>query len=125
MKKPILLVDNNPDTIKILTLILQDEGYTIDSAVDGETAITRVTESAPKLILLDIMLPRITGIDVCRQLKKNQATRHIPVIIMTAKSNDEAKRGVVEAGADSYILKPFDPVLLVNQVKKFFGKSSP
>lgn len=125
MKKPILLVDNNPDTLKILTVILQGEGYAIDTAVDGEAALTRISEAPPQMILLDIMLPKLNGIDVCRKLKKDTATRHIPVIIMTAKSNDEAKMGVVSAGADSYLLKPFDPVDLVKQVKKFFGKASP
>jgi DNA-binding response OmpR family regulator len=125
MKKPILLVDNNPDTLKILTVILQGEGYAIDTAVDGEAALTRISEAPPQMILLDIMLPKLNGIDVCRKLKKDTATRHIPVIIMTAKSNDEAKKGVVSAGADSYLLKPFDPVDLVKQVKKFFGKASP
>ena len=126
MKKPILLVDNNPDTLKILTVILQGEGYAIDTATDGEAALSRVDQQPPQIILLDLMLPKLNGVDVCQRLKKNTTTRHIPVIIMTAKSNDEAKKGAVMAGADSYLLKPFDPAELVEQVKKFFSrKSSP
>lgn len=125
MKKPILLVDNNPDTLNILTAILQGEGYVTDTAADGEMALKKVGAQQPQIILLDLMLPKISGIDVCRKLKKDHATRHIPVIIMTAKSNDEAKKGVVSAGADSYLLKPFDPADLLKQVKKFFGKTSP
>ncbi len=125
IKKPILLVDNNTDTLNILTLILRGEGYAIDTAVDGEMALNKVDAQEPQMILLDLMLPRISGIDVCRRLKKDDTTRHIPVIIMTAKSNDEAKKGAVSAGADSYLLKPFDPADLVKHVKKFFGKTSP
>jgi DNA-binding response OmpR family regulator len=119
MKKPILLVDNNIDTLKIVSLILQGEGYAIDTAVDGEKALTQVSEKPPQLILLDLMLPKLNGIDVCRRLKQNEATRHIPVIIMTAKSKDEAQKGAATAGADSYLLKPFDPGELVDRVKQY------
>ena len=124
MKKPILLVDNNVDTLKILTLILQGEGYAIDTALDGEKALTKVSEQPPQLILLDLMLPKLNGIDVCRRLKQNDSTRDIPVIIMTAKSKDEARKGAASAGANSYLLKPFDPGELVEQVKQFFAATS-
>lgn len=125
MNKPILLVDNNPDTLKILTVILQGEGYAIDTATDGEAALSRVNQQPPQIILLDLMLPKLNGVGVCQRLKKNKETRNIPVIIMTAKSNDEAKKGAVMAGADSYLLKPFDPAELMKQVKKFFPANPP
>jgi DNA-binding response OmpR family regulator len=125
MKKSILLVDNNPDTLKILTVILEGEGYTIDTAVDGEKALAQVGVLPPQLILLDLMLPKLNGIDVCRILKGSETTRRIPVVILTAKSNDEAKKGAASAGADGYLLKPFDPADLIDRVKGFLEKSAP
>ncbi len=114
----ILIGEDHPDTLHILKVILEHEGYQVDTAPDSETVLVKVVRNKPAMILLDMMLPKIGGVEVCRQLKQDPSTSRIPVIIVTAKSNQEARAGAVSAGAEAYLLKPFDPTDLVEKVSK-------
>ncbi|TAJ98347.1 MAG: response regulator [Candidatus Manganitrophaceae bacterium] len=122
-EKTILIGEDHPDTLNILKLIFEHEGYPVDTSLDSETVLVKALHHKPSLILLDMMLPKIGGVEVCRKLKKDLSTSHIPIIIVTAKSDQEARAAAVSAGADGYVLKPFDPVVLVEKVNQVLGHS--
>lgn len=114
----ILIGEDHPDTLHILKLVLESEGYQIDTAFDSETVLVKVIRNKPLIILLDMMLPKIGGVEVCRRLKQDLSTAAIPVVMVTAKSDEEARAGAISAGADAYVLKPFDPTDLVERVNQ-------
>ncbi|MFO7754114.1 MAG: response regulator [Desulfobacteraceae bacterium] len=116
-KPMILAVDDNPKNLQFLSRLLSDEGYEVGVAQDGLQAINFVTKNQPTLILLDIMMPEMDGYEVCRELKSNVITRHIPVIFLTAKTDTEDIVRGFDAGAVDYILKPFSSAELLARVK--------
>lgn len=118
----VLIGEDHPDTLRILRVVFESEGYPVDTAPDSETILVKAIRNKPLIILLDMMLPKIGGVEVCRRLKKEVSTAHIPVVIVTAKSDQEAKAGAAVAGADAYVLKPFDPTDLIERVNKILGR---
>ena len=117
-KKPrILVVDDLPENIIILEAFLQPMGFDAVTATDGEEALKIVDAAPPDLILLDLMMPGLSGFDVCSKIKKNPKTRHIPIIVVTGVSDRSANIKAVEAGADDYLIKPFDRVLLEARIR--------
>ena len=120
--RAILIGEDHPDTLNILKVILEYEGYQIDTALDSETVLVKAFRNKPPLILLDMMLPKIGGVEVCRRLKQDLSTSNIQIIIVTAKSDQEARAAAVSAGSDAYVLKPFDPASLVQKVGQVLGR---
>lgn len=118
----ILIAEDHPDTLHILKVVLESEGYRVDTALDSDTVLVKAGRNKPLLILLDLMLPKIGGMEVCRRMKQNLSTAHIPVVIVTAKSDHEARAGARAAGADAYVLKPFDPTDLVERVNEILNR---
>lgn len=115
--KKILIIDDLPENVFMLQDRLEHEGYEVITAYDGKSGIEKVRGERPDLILLDIMMPGITGIEVCKILVADKETSGIPIILVTAKSGaDDTKEGL-EAGAFDYIKKPFNRVELVARVK--------
>lgn len=117
MKEKILIVDDEKDIVKMLDYNLQKEGFKTILAYDGEDAIDLAISEKPKLILLDLMLPGIDGLEVCKILKKEPKTANIPIIMLTAKSQETDKIVGLELGADDYITKPFSPRELIARIK--------
>jgi diguanylate cyclase (GGDEF)-like protein len=113
----ILIADDDEDIVRFVEVNLRLEGFRVATAADGRQALERAEEMRPDLILLDIMMPEIDGFEVCRRIRKDARTRHIPVVMLTAKSLSADKVVGLTAGADDYIIKPFDPVELVARVK--------
>jgi two-component system cell cycle response regulator len=114
--KRILVIDDLPENVFMLQDRLEKEGYEVVTAYDGKTGIAKATSDMPDLILLDVMMPEMTGIEVCKILKLDPATADIPIIIVTAKSGaDDAKVGL-EAGAFDYIKKPFEKVEMLARI---------
>ena len=114
----ILVVDDELNICELLKLYLENEGYTVFTANDGQAAVTAFQQKAPDLVLLDIMLPKMDGWQVCREIRK---TSSAPIIMLTAKGETEDKVSGLELGADDYITKPFSPkelVLRVNNIIK-------
>ena len=111
----ILIVDDEASNIAILVNALQD--YSIQVAPDGETALKIIERKHPDLILLDIMMPGISGYEVCRRLKENEPTSHIPVIFVTALDDDYDEFRGLELGAVDFFTKPFDIVDIKNRIK--------
>lgn len=116
-KQRILVVDDNETNRDILDARLTASGYDVLHAADGEAALTAAREHVPDLILLDIMMPKINGLDVCRQLKAEDGLPFIPIILVTAKADSEDVVHGLEAGADEYLTKPIDQKTLVARVK--------
>ncbi len=108
-KKTILIVDDQPTNLDILAYLLNNKGYKVRRAIDGQTALKMVCSQPVDLILLDIIMPAMNGYEVCRRLKNNDATRKIPVIFITALNEDKKKLKGFNVGAVDYITKPFCP----------------
>jgi two-component system phosphate regulon response regulator PhoB len=116
MGSRILVVEDEPDLADLVALSLRREGHDVVVAHDGSTALAEIQRSQPDLLVLDVMLPDISGLEVCRRLRRNAQTIRLPVIMLTAR-NDEVDRVVgFEVGADDYVPKPFSPRELVLRV---------
>jgi len=116
-KEKILIVDDEKDIVKMLSYNLKKEGYRTVEANDGEDALDLAGREHPDLILLDLMLPGIDGLEVCKQLKKEAKTSGIPIIMLTAKTQETDKIVGLELGADDYVSKPFSPKELIARIK--------
>lgn len=116
-KAKILVVDDERDIIELVSYNLEKEGFKVISATDGEKALELVPSEKPEIIILDLMLPGIDGLDVCRELKRNDQTSSIPIIMLTAKGDESDIVIGLELGADDYITKPFSPRILIARVK--------
>ncbi|MDD5771446.1 MAG: response regulator transcription factor [Candidatus Omnitrophica bacterium] len=124
MKEKILVVEDEKDIIKMLEYNLKKEGFKVVSARDGEDALDMAVREYPDLVLLDLMLPGMDGLEVCKSLKKETKTALIPVIMLTAKSQESDKIVGLELGADDYITKPFSPRELIARIKAVLRRSS-
>jgi len=113
----ILVVDDYVENTLILEQFLRHQGYEVIVAHDGEEAVEATQKYAPDVILLDLILPKMDGFDVCRKLKQERKTRHIPVIIITGMAEKEANVRALEAGADDFLIKPFDSILLGARIR--------
>jgi len=116
-KSKILIVDDAIDTVELLTKRFRSEGYETAEAYDGEEALRRVDEYNPDLIVLDVMMPKMDGYEVCRRLKTDENKKYIPVLMLTAKGEIESKVKGLEIGADDYLAKPFDYKELSARIK--------
>ncbi len=118
MDKPkILVVEDEQDLIDLISYNLRSEGYEVFSCRDGGSVLEQVRKVKPDLILLDIMLPKIDGVEVCRQLRKITETRTTPIVFLTARSEEYSEIAAFDAGADDYITKPVKPRVLVSRIK--------
>jgi len=115
--KKILVIDDLPENVFILQDRLENEGYEVIIAYDGNSGIEKAYTNLPDLILLDVMMPDITGFEVCKILTNDEKTKHIPIILVTAKAGSEDTKEGLEAGAFDYIKKPFNRVELFARVK--------
>src|SRR4030043_713035 len=113
----ILVIDDEADLVELVSYNLKKEGFRVDSASDGETALYKLRKNKYALVVLDLMLPGIQGIELCRILRNNPDTAGLPVIMLTAKGEEVDKIVGLEIGADDYITKPFSPRELVARVK--------
>ena len=116
-QQKILVIDDEQNIVEALKYNLQKAGFRVVTASDGETGIQRCRTEEPDLTLLDLMLPKVDGLEVCRVLKRDPKTRHIPIIMLTVKAEETDKVVGLEMGADDYVTKPFSPRELVARVK--------
>jgi len=118
----ILVVDDEQDILELLRFNLSREGYQVSCAATGEDALNQVAKSTPQLMVLDLMLPGIDGLEVARFLKGNPGTKEIPIIMLTAKGEEADIVAGLELGADDYVTKPFSPKVLVARVRAVFRR---
>lgn len=126
-KARILVVDDEADIVELVSYNLKKEGFDVDSAFDGEKALAKMKKADYNLLMLDLMLPGVQGIEICRILRNNPETAGLPIIMLTAKAEEIDKIIGLEMGADDYITKPFSPRELVARVKavlRRLGKKS-
>jgi diguanylate cyclase (GGDEF)-like protein len=117
MAETVLVVDDDPDIARFVEVNLRSAGYDVAVAGDGMEALEKATELHPDLVLLDVMMPRIDGFEVAQRLRKNPQTANASIIMLTAKALSADKVTGLQAGADDYIIKPFDPIELLARVK--------
>ena len=120
--KSILVIDDNDDIRGLLSLVLQKEGYEVLEAAGGSEALIKINESKPDLILLDVMMPGLSGLEVLATIRESKEKKisEVPVIMITAKSTIDDIDAAIELGANSYIVKPFRPANLVEKVSEIF-----
>jgi len=121
--KNILVVDDEADLVELVSYNLKKEGFVVDSASDGETALTKIRKGKYGLLILDLMLPGIQGMELCRILRNDPKTSVLPIIMLTAKGEEVDKILGLEMGADDYMAKPFSPRELVARVKAVLRRS--
>lgn len=125
MKPKILVVDDEPDAVELIEFNLKAAGFDVVSAEDGQTALNKARSTQPNLILLDIMLPQVDGLEVCKRLRQDVNTASIPIIMLTAKTGEIDRVLGLELGADDYVTKPFSTRELVLRVKNLIKRREP
>ncbi len=125
MKPSILIADDEPNQLELMAYNLKKADFVIHQAENGEEALEKVEELSPDLVILDWMMPNMSGIEVCRILRSKDETKKIPIIILSARSEDIDKSLGLDTGADDYISKPFSPIELVSRVKALLRRSRP
>lgn len=123
-QQTILVVEDDDSILELITFHLKQNGFAVDQTFTGEEALERAFVSRPDLILLDLMLPAMSGLEVCATLKNDMATRGIPIVIVSARGADTDVIAGLEAGADDYVVKPFLPVSLVATVQSMLHRGS-
>ena len=113
----ILVVDDEEDILELVRYNLAKEGYQVKCVTSGEDALKAASEETPDIVLLDLMLPGVHGLDVCRNLKSNESTMNIPIVMLTAKGEDADIVAGLELGADDYVTKPFSPRVLLARIR--------
>lgn len=124
MTRNILVVDDEADIVELVVYNLKKEGFTVDSALNGETAITKIKKGNYSLVILDLMLPGIQGIEICRIIRNDPVTASLPIIMLTAKGEEVDKILGLEIGADDYITKPFSPRELIARIKAVLRRTA-
>lgn len=124
-KKTILLVEDDAAIREMVVFALEKEGFNVLEAADGQAAMVLVANERPDLVLLDWMLPGASGIEICRELKRDEDTRELPVIMLTARGEEDDRVQGLEIGADDYISKPFSVRELVARIKAVLRRASP
>ena len=124
-KLHVLVVEDEPAQQEVLVYNLQSEGFAVEKASTGDEALTLVDEITPDLILLDWMLPGVSGIEICRQLKMRAATRNVPIIMMSARTEEVDRVRGLETGADDYVVKPYSVVELMARIRTQLRRTRP
>ena len=119
----VLIAEDEPSILESLDFILRRAGWTIDSATDGEAVLEKVRRSLPRVLVLDVMLPRRSGFDVLKTLRADSETRHLPVLILTAKGQQQDRRIAEELGADGFVTKPYSNAEVVGAVRQLLGEN--
>ncbi len=125
MKSKILIVDDEPDALELVEFNLRGAGFDVITAPDGAAALRRAQADQPDLLVLDLMLPEIDGLEVCKVLRRNPATASLPIIMLTAKGTELDRVLGLEIGADDYLTKPFSPRELVLRIRKLLQRTKP
>lgn len=122
--KSIFIMDDEPDILEFLSYNLKKEGYEVNTALDGEEGLEKIKNYSPDLVILDIMMPKMDGVEVCRQLREDAANKDLIIIFLTARNEDYSQIVGFEVGADDYITKPIRPRVFVSRIKALLRRNS-
>lgn len=125
MKPLVLIVEDEAPLVTMLRYNLEREGFAVDAAADGEEALLRIAERKPDAVLLDWMLPLVSGLEVCRQIRRSRATRSVPVIMLTARGEEADRVRGLDSGADDFVVKPFSTSELVARLRAVIRRAQP
>jgi two-component system phosphate regulon response regulator PhoB len=125
MAQRILVIDDEPDLLELVRVNLDRSGYQVETAASGKEALERLRRSAPDLVILDLMLPDLSGTEICRQIRSDSELKRLPVIMLTAKAEEVDRVVGFELGADDYVTKPFSPRELMLRVKAVLRRRQP
>ena len=125
MNPLILVVEDEPPQVELLRYNLEKEGFRVIVADDGEEALTLIEDEAPDLVILDWMLPNLSGLEVCRRLRERSQTKLLPILMLTARGEATDRVRGLELGADDYVVKPFSPSEVVARVRALLRRSRP
>lgn len=120
-RKKVLVVDDNKDTVRIIRDSLEGAGFSVTTAYDGKEALDLIQKNLPDLLILDLMMPKMSGYEVCDQLRRDPKTRGLIILMLTARSDVEAKIQGIEGGANDYLIKPIEPREVVSRVRRFLA----
>lgn len=121
--KRVLIIEDDKDIVELVRYNLANEGFQVSAAYDGSTGLSTVKKSPPDLLILDLMLPKLTGLDICREVRRDDALNRLPILMLTARG-DEADRVVgLEMGADDYVTKPFSPRELLARIRAILRRA--
>lgn len=123
-KKRILIIDDEEDLVETMEMALEAHGYSVMTALDGEDGLKKSTQERPDVIVLDIMMPKMNGYQVCWELKNHDETKSLKVIMLTAKTQESDKFWGYETGADEYITKPFEMQELIQKIEELTNQSN-
>ena len=123
MSKTILIVDDEAYIVTSLEYVMQSAGYEVAVAYDGEEALQKVAETVPALVILDLMMPKLDGFEVCEKIRQNPLWKDIRIIILTAKGRDIERKKGMSLGADDYMTKPFSTRDILNRVNELLAES--
>ncbi|MFO7811604.1 MAG: response regulator [Pelovirga sp.] len=124
MQKKILIVEDEESLLKLESILLTAKGFHVQGVTTGTAALKAIAENPPDLVLLDIMLPEMNGFEVCQQVKESPQTRHIPVILLTAKKSPEDMARGKQVGADLYITKPFKSSMVIASIERLLNPTA-
>lgn len=122
MAKKILLIDDEPELVEMVKMRLVASGFDVITAGDGADGLAKARGEKPDLIILDLMLPKMNGYEVCRLLKFEEKTSKIPIVLFSARAQEADKVAGKDVGADAYIVKPFEPQALMSKIKELLGE---
>lgn len=122
MALDILIAEDEPSILESLDFILRRAGWSIESVTDGDAALMAIRRSRPRVVVLDVMLPKRSGFEVLKQIRADAATRDLPVLILTAKGQAQDRRTAEELGADSFVTKPYANAEVVGAVRRLLGE---
>jgi len=125
MSSRVLIVEDEPDIRELVVHHLKREGYQVSAASSGEEALRQVQAAPPDLVILDLMMPSMDGLEVCRRLRQDPATASLPIVMLTAKGDEVDRVLGLEIGADDYVVKPFSPKELLARVRAVLRRSRP
>lgn len=124
-KPHLTVVEDEAALVELLRYNFEKEGFRVSTATDGEAALVTIAESKPDLVILDWMLPHVSGLEVCRQLRRRSETRDLPIIMLTARGEEADRVRGLEVGADDYVAKPFSPSELIARVRAVLRRAKP
>jgi two-component system phosphate regulon response regulator PhoB len=125
MNPLILIVEDESSLVEVLRYNLEKEGFRTETAMDGDEAILALEEIHPDLVILDWMLPHVSGIEICRQMRRKKDSRNIPIVMLTARGEETDRIRGLESGADDYVVKPFSPSELIARVRAVLRRTAP
>ncbi|MCX7994413.1 MAG: response regulator [candidate division WOR-3 bacterium] len=125
MKNRIVIIEDSPEILELVKLHLEKNGYTVEGFINGYDGLNHILKNPPDLLILDLMLPDIDGFEICKELRAQEKTKNLPIIILTARGEEVDRVLGLELGADDYIVKPFSPRELVARIKALLRRSAP